>query len=207
MPTLIFATHNPHKLTEVRSLLGPEWAVTGLDEAGLHEEIPEPHDTLEANAMEKARTIHKKTGAHCFADDTGLEVSALNGAPGVLSARYAGPAQVAADNIRLLLANLHGQPRREARFRTVIALILDGREYLFEGSCAGHITEKPQGDAGFGYDPVFVPEGGDRTFAQMTLEEKNRVSHRARAFEKLRAFLRQRAAAGQPSQSSPHAQD
>ncbi|GAA4320776.1 RdgB/HAM1 family non-canonical purine NTP pyrophosphatase [Compostibacter hankyongensis] len=190
MTELIFATHNPNKVKEIRSLLDASgFRVISLEEAGFTREIPEPHDTLEDNASEKSQTIFRLTGKDCFSEDTGLEVEALNGAPGVYSARYAGPQKSAADNIRLLLRNLEGHGDRRARFRTIISLILDGKEHRFEGVCPGHILEAATGEEGFGYDPVFVPEGAERSFAQMTLGEKNRYSHRARAFQKLEAFL------------------
>lgn len=190
---LIFATNNPNKVKEFRSLLGNQFEIVTLLEAGIDIDIPEPHDTLEANATEKSATIHRMTGENCFAEDTGLEIAALNGAPGVLSARYAGEQKEAADNIAKVLQELEGQSNRSAQFRTVISLILDGKEHQFEGVSKGHITTSVKGEKGFGYDPVFVPEGETRAFAEMDLTEKNRYSHRARAFEKFVAFLKQTA--------------
>ncbi|MDR6566746.1 XTP/dITP diphosphohydrolase [Chitinophaga ginsengisegetis] len=190
---LIFATNNPNKVKEFRSLLGNQFEIVTLLEAGIDIDIPEPHDTLEANATEKSATIHRMTGENCFAEDTGLEIAALNGAPGVLSARYAGEQKEAADNIAKVLQELEGQNNRSAQFRTVISLILDGKEHQFEGVSKGHITTSVKGEKGFGYDPIFVPEGETRAFAEMDLTEKNRYSHRARAFEKFVAFLKQTA--------------
>ncbi|MEI3802155.1 MULTISPECIES: RdgB/HAM1 family non-canonical purine NTP pyrophosphatase [unclassified Chitinophaga] len=190
---LIFATNNPNKVKEFRSLLGNQFEIITLLEAGIDIDIPEPHDTLEANATEKSATIHRMTGENCFAEDTGLEIAALNGAPGVLSARYAGEQKEAADNIAKVLQELEGQNNRSAQFRTVISLILDGKEHQFEGVSKGHITTSVKGEKGFGYDPIFVPEGETRAFAEMDLTEKNRYSHRARAFEKFVAFLKQTA--------------
>lgn len=189
MKELIFATHNPDKIVEIRSLLGGKIQIISLDEAGMHEDIPEPHDTIEANAREKSSVIYGLTGKNCFGEDTGLEVISLHGAPGVYSARYAGPQKSASDNIKLLLQNMRGFIHREAQFKTVISLFLEGKEYQFEGICQGAITLSPQGNKGFGYDPVFIPEGSNKTFAEMTLEEKNNYSHRAQAFEKLKNFL------------------
>jgi XTP/dITP diphosphohydrolase len=190
---LIFATNNQNKVKEFRSLLGNQFEIITLLEAGIDIDIPEPHDTLEANATEKSGTIYRMTGENCFAEDTGLEIAALNGAPGVLSARYAGEQKEAADNIAKVLQELEGQSNRSAQFRTVISLILDGKEHQFEGVSKGHITTSVKGEKGFGYDPVFVPEGETRAFAEMDLTEKNRYSHRARAFEKFVAFLQQTA--------------
>jgi XTP/dITP diphosphohydrolase len=188
---LIFATNNQNKVKEFRSLLGDQFEIITLLEAGIDIDIPEPHDTLEANATEKSATIHQMTGENCFAEDTGLEINALNGAPGVLSARYAGEQKEAADNIVKVLAELEGQSDRSAQFRTVISLILDGKEHQFEGVSKGHITTATKGAKGFGYDPIFVPEGDNRAFAEMDLTEKNKYSHRARAFAKFVAFLKQ----------------
>ncbi len=188
---LIFATNNQNKVKEFRSLLGNQFEIITLLEAGIDIDIPEPHDTLEANATEKSTVIHRMTGENCFAEDTGLEITALNGAPGVLSARYAGEQKEAADNIVKVLQELQGQNDRSAQFRTVISLILDGKEYQFEGISKGHITTETKGTKGFGYDPIFVPEGTTTAFAEMDLTEKNKYSHRARAFEKFIAFLKQ----------------
>lgn len=186
---LIFATNNEHKIREIGALINPGFRVSGLVEAGISEDIPEDADTLEGNALIKARYVHDKTGMNVFADDTGLEVHALSGAPGVHSARYAGEDKDSGANIRKLLLNLKGIEDRRARFRTVIALIFEDKEYLFEGTVEGQITEHPSGCEGFGYDPVFVPRGQNRTFAEMPLGEKNALSHRALAFAKLLGFL------------------
>ncbi len=186
---LIFATNNAHKLAEVQAVLGNRFTLRTPRSCGITEEIPEEQPTLEGNALQKARYIHERTGCDCFADDTGLEVEALDGAPGVHSARYATDGHDFAANNRLLLHNLEGVENRRARFRTVIALILNGEEHLFEGVVEGHIIDRETGDEGFGYDPLFVPEGGVRTFAQMSTEEKNAVSHRARAVRRLVEYL------------------
>ena len=187
---IVFATNNAHKLAEVQAVLGPGFELVTPRGCGVEEEIPETQPTLEGNASQKAHYLHDRTGLDCFADDTGLEVAALGGAPGVHSARYATDGHDFAANNRLLLRNLEGQADRRARFRTVIALILDGEVHRFEGIVEGRIIERETGDEGFGYDPLFVPDGYDRTFAQMTVEEKNAVSHRARAVRKLVEFLK-----------------
>lgn len=186
---LIFASGNPHKIKEISSIIGSEFRLLGLNDFGITEEIPEEELTLEGNALAKARYVHKITGMNVFADDTGLETEALNGLPGVHSARFAGGEKDSAANIRKLLAMLSGSDNRRARFRTVIALILDDKEYLFEGIIPGNIIDENRGVNGFGYDPVFIPEGENRTFAEMELDEKNRLSHRSRAFIKLKEFL------------------
>lgn len=186
---IIFATNNAHKLSEVQAVLGDRFRLVTLAECGITEEIPEDAPTLEGNALQKARYVHERTGADCFADDTGLEVDALGGAPGVHSARYATDGHDFAANNRLLLRNLAGAADRSAHFRTVIALILDGREYLFEGRVDGRIAESEAGCGGFGYDPLFVPEGFDKTFAEMGADEKNAISHRGRAVRRLVEFL------------------
>ncbi len=186
---IIFATNNAHKLSEVQAVLGDRFRLVTLAECGITEEIPEDAPTLEGNALQKARYVHERTGADCFADDTGLEVDALDGAPGVHSARYATDGHDFAANNRLLLRNLAGAADRSAHFRTVIALILDGREYLFEGRVDGRIAESEAGCGGFGYDPLFMPEGFDRTFAEMGADEKNAISHRGRAVRRLVEFL------------------
>ena len=186
---IIFATNNAHKLSEVQAVLGDRFRLVTLAECGITEEIPEDAPTLEGNALQKARYVHERTGADCFADDTGLEVDALGGAPGVHSARYATGGHDFAANNRLLLRNLAGAADRSAHFRTVIALILDGREYLFEGRVDGRIAESEAGCGGFGYDPLFVPEGFDKTFAEMGADEKNVISHRGRAVRRLVEFL------------------
>jgi XTP/dITP diphosphohydrolase len=187
---LVFATNNANKIKEIRSLLGGLFEIITLQEAGIDIDIPEPHDTLEENAREKSSVIYKMTGHPCFSEDTGLEVMALGGAPGVLSARYAGEQKSAADNITKLLQELKGKTDRSARFRTVISLIIDGQEHQFEGVSQGRILEQAQGNEGFGYDPVFAPDGEDRSFAEMGLAEKNQYSHRARAFAGLAAYLK-----------------
>lgn len=188
--TLIFATNNQHKVDEIRTVVGEQFNIITLKEAGIDIDIPEPHNTLEANAKEKSTVIHKLTGSNCFSEDTGLETDALNGEPGVLSARYAGDGHNFAANVQKLLHNLKGNKHRSARFRTVVSLILNNEEHLFEGVCEGVITEKPSGEKGFGYDPVFIPEGATKTFAEMTMEEKNVYSHRRKATDKLVAFLK-----------------
>lgn len=186
---IVFATHNAHKISEVQAVLGSEYQLVTATEAGISEEIPETQPTIEGNALQKARYVYEHTGLNCFADDTGLEVEALNGAPGVYSARYAGEHVSYADNNKLLLKNLAGCQNRKARFRTVIALILDGKEHLFEGRVEGTIATEPHGEGGFGYDPLFIPEGSQLTFAEMSPEAKNGISHRGRAVAKLVAFL------------------
>lgn len=187
---LVFATNNQHKLKEVQALLGNHFRLLSLIDIGFDEEIPEDFDTLQDNALQKARYINSRFGYNCFADDTGLEVDALNGEPGVYSARYAGEAKNPHDNIVKLLKNLVGVKHRRAKFRTVIALILDGNEYLFEGKVNGEIIDKGRGSDGFGYDPIFLPEGYNQTFAEMPLELKNQISHRGRAVVKLVDFLK-----------------
>lgn len=190
MGKIIFATNNAHKLSEVQALLGDAFELVTLKECGITEDIPETAATLEGNALQKARYVFEKTGADCFADDTGLEVEALGGEPGVHSARYATDGHDFAANNRLLLKNLEGQSNRRARFRTVIALILEGKEYLFEGIVEGTIATSESGCEGFGYDPLFVPSGEIVTFAQMSAEAKNAISHRGRAVAKLVNFLK-----------------
>ncbi|RYY56213.1 MAG: RdgB/HAM1 family non-canonical purine NTP pyrophosphatase [Chitinophagaceae bacterium] len=186
---LIFATNNDHKVKEIRYAIGDRFELLTLKEAGIFQDIPEPHATLEDNATEKSTTIYNLTGTSCFSEDSGLETDALDGEPGVRSARYAGDGRSSDDNMDLLLDNLHGISNRRARFRTVISLIIDGNEHLFEGVCEGRIAGSRQGEGGFGYDPVFIPEGSDRSFGEMTLSEKDRYSHRAKATAKLVAFL------------------
>lgn len=186
---LIFATNNDNKVKEIRNALGGAFEIISLKEAGIDKDIPEPHDTLEANATEKSRVIYEMTGKNCFSEDTGLEVEALNGAPGVISARYAGENASYADNVEKLLREMDGKENRKSRFRTVISLIIDGKETQFEGICSGIITEKASGEQGFGYDPVFIADGADKTFAEMTLEEKKECSHRGKAVEKLVLYL------------------
>ena len=186
---IVFATNNAHKLDEVRQVVGDKFALVSLRECGIVEDIPENELTLEGNALAKARYIYERTGADCFADDTGLEVDALGGEPGVRSARYATDGHDDEANKRLLLERLQGVENRAAQFRTAVALIMGGKEYLFEGIVRGRIATEQHGEGGFGYDPLFVPEGYDRTFAQMSAEEKNAISHRGRAVRKLAEFL------------------
>lgn len=187
---LIFATNNKHKVAEMQLAIGKHFRLITLAEAGIRQEIPEPHDTLEANAREKSLTIHRLTGKNCFSEDTGLEVPALHGAPGVHSARYAGPEADPVRNMEKLLVALHGKPDRKAQFRTVISLIVNDTEHLFTGICPGRIASHPAGRNGFGYDPVFIPEGSQKTFAEMDAAEKNVYSHRRKAAEALIAFLK-----------------
>lgn len=186
---LIFATNNRHKLTEVNQILGDTIHLTTLAECGITEDIPETSPTIEGNALQKARYVWERTGRNCFADDTGLEVDALDGAPGVHSARYATDGHDFEANVTLLLRNLEGVECRGAQFRTVVALIVDGREYIFEGIVRGRITCERHGEGGFGYDPVFVPDGEELTFAEMTPEAKNAISHRGRAMACLAEWL------------------
>jgi XTP/dITP diphosphohydrolase len=196
MKEIVFATNNRHKLLEIQKLLEPDWHIAGLIDKGIEEEIPEDHLTLEENAFQKAEFVHRKLGISCFADDTGLEIEALNGEPGVFSARYSRMGdpvypemEVAEGNIRKVLEKMAGEKNRRARFRTVIALILDGQSYYFEGIVNGTITEERRGSEGFGYDPLFIPEDSVKTFAEMDLVQKNRISHRARAVTQLYNFL------------------
>lgn len=189
MQEIVFATNNQHKLSELRRIVGDRYRILSLAEIGCHEDIPETSDTLSGNALQKARYIREHYGYDCFADDTGLMVDALDGAPGVYSARYAGPGHDSAANMRLLLANMEGKTDRSARFVTVIALILDGRELTFEGRVEGEILTSPEGDGGFGYDPVFRPEGREVSFAMMSADDKNAISHRGRATARLIEYL------------------
>lgn len=189
---LLFATNNKHKINEIRDLLDNNFKILGLADVNITEDIPEDAETLAENALFKARFVHDRTGLNVFADDTGLEVEALGGAPGVYSARYAGEGRSFDDNINKLLEQMADAEDRRARFRTVIALILEGNEYLFEGTVEGVITSERRGNGGFGYDPVFLPDGYDLTFAEIPLSEKNRISHRARAMRKLLNFLKER---------------
>lgn len=186
---IIFATNNAHKLSEVQAVLGDAFTLVTPRDCGITEEIPEEQETLEGNASQKAHYIHDRTGMDCFADDTGLEVAALDGAPGVHSARYATDGHDFAANNRLLLKNMEGVADRRARFRTVISLILDGEEHLFEGIVEGRILDHETGCEGFGFDPLFVPEGSEKTFAEMSPAEKNAISHRGRAVRKLAEYL------------------
>lgn len=189
-PKLLFATNNQHKIEEIQAATGSNIKVIGLKEAGIDIDIPEPHDTLEKNASEKSSAIFALTGISCFSEDTGLEVEALNGEPGVRSARYAGTGS-SDDNINKLLDNLKDESNRNARFRTVISLIWNGAEHLFEGVCEGMITHHRKGSEGFGYDPVFMPAGSTKTFGEMLLHEKNKFSHRKKAADQLVLFLQQ----------------
>lgn len=189
---LCFATNNEHKLKEIRALLGNEFSLVGLAEVGCNEELAEDQTTLEGNSLQKAEYVFRKSGTSCFADDTGLEVEVLNNEPGVFSARYAGEQRSAEDNMNLLLKNLSGKDNRNARFRTVITLITPEGIRQFEGEVHGKIIDEKRGTEGFGYDPIFLPDGFSKTLAEMTLEEKSAISHRARAFKKLIAYLKGR---------------
>ena len=186
---LIFASNNLHKLEEVRTLISKDFELLTMKEAGIDLDIPEPYDTLEENATEKSQTIFRLTGINCFSEDTGLEVEILNGEPGVRSARYAGNDRSFERNIEKLLNELKDKPNRKARFRAIVSLIIDGKESLFEGISEGIITEEKRGVLGFGYDPIFLPTGSSKTFAEMKLPEKNKYSHRRNAVEKMSAFL------------------
>ncbi|MGZ5247878.1 MAG: RdgB/HAM1 family non-canonical purine NTP pyrophosphatase [Flavitalea sp.] len=192
MTELIFATNNPHKVEEMQFAIGRHIKIVSLKDAGINKDIPEPHDTLEENAREKCIVIYELTGKNCFSEDTGLEVEALNGEPGVKSARYAGENGSAENNINKLLYELNNKPQKKARFRTVICLVIDNEEYLFEGICTGVIVPEKRGSLGFGYDPVFIPDGSDKTFAEMNPEEKNQFSHRQKAAAQLVLFLQER---------------
>ena len=186
---IVFATNNPHKLQELRRIAGDSWNILSLEDIGCHEDIPETAETLEGNAELKARFVKEKYGYDCFADDTGLMVDALGGAPGVYSARYAGPGHDSQANMKLLLENMSGKSDRTARFRTVIALLQGDNLHLFEGIVEGEITLEPSGCAGFGYDPVFKPAESNVTFAEMDADAKNAISHRGRATAKLIDYL------------------
>ncbi|HBH47377.1 MAG TPA: non-canonical purine NTP pyrophosphatase [Bacteroidales bacterium] len=189
---LIFATNNHHKLKEIKALLSNRYEVKGLSEVNIHEDIPEPHDTLKDNAIEKAMYIYKKYGFDCFADDTGLEIEALDGRPGVYSARYAGENCSFQDNVNKVLSEMDGEANRKAKFRTVIALVENGIVYTFSGEVEGEIIPSERGTDGFGYDPIFLPLGFNQTFAEMPLSIKNTISHRARALNKFIDFLNNR---------------
>lgn len=186
---IIFATNNQHKVEEIRSAVPANFSIISLKDAEIDIDIPEPHDTLEDNAAEKARTIFNLTKTNCFSEDTGLEVYSINNEPGVHSARYAGEEKSFDQNIKKLLSKLQSSTDRKARFRTVICLILNSKEYFFEGICEGEIIKERKGDQGFGYDSVFIPTGSGKTFAEMTLAEKNEFSHRKKATDKLVTFL------------------
>jgi len=191
MSILIFATNNQHKVDEIRSVINGVFNIITLKEAGIDKDIPEPFETLEENASEKSAVIHTLTGQNCFSEDTGLETFALNGEPGVKSARYAGDDRNFQKNIDKLLLNLSDKSDRSARFRTVISLILNNREFKFEGICNGKINTEPRGNNGFGYDPIFIPDGSNKTFAEMSITEKNKFSHRKIATDQLIQFLQQ----------------
>jgi XTP/dITP diphosphohydrolase len=195
MVEIIFATNNEHKVQEIQSVVGNKFQIVTLMEAGINIDIPEPHDSLKKNAFEKSSTIYQLTGKNCFSEDTGLEVDALNGEPGVKSARYAGETRDFERNIDKLLKKLEGTEDREARFRTIISLILNDEEHFFEGICEGKIEKQRKGVNGFGYDPVFTPLNSSKTFGEMTLEEKNMYSHRKKATDKLVLFLQDAATA------------
>ena len=186
---IVFATNNQHKIDEIRSALPEHFSIVTLKEAGIEIDIPEPHDSLHDNAAEKARTIYSMTNTNCFSEDTGLEVFSINNEPGVHSARYAGEEKDFTKNIDKLLSKLRDSSNRKARFRTVICLILNGKEYFFEGICEGEIITEPKGEGGFGYDSVFIAGGADKTFAEMTMADKNKFSHRKKALDKLVTFL------------------
>ncbi len=191
MIELVFATNNKNKLMEAEQIMPEGMLLLNLDDIGCNRELPETADTLEDNAMMKAKSVHDEFECNCFADDTGLEVEALDGAPGVYSARYAGTHGDSEANMSKLLKELEGKENRNARFRTVIALIIDGKSYSFEGEVKGRIARNKQGDKGFGYDPIFIPEGGDISFAEMPSTDKNAISHRGRALQKMQEFLNQ----------------
>ncbi len=186
---IVFASNNVNKIKEIHHILGDSFKLLSLHDLGIFDDIPENEPTLEGNAMHKARVVNRMLNMDVFADDTGLEIEALNGQPGVHSARFAGENKDSDANIKKALLMMGESENRNARFRTVIALILNGKEYLFEGIVNGRIIKRKRGKAGFGYDPIFVPEGMKKTFAEMTLDEKNKISHRARAFDKLKEFL------------------
>lgn len=189
MQTLVFSTNNKHKLEEVQALVGDKFQLKTLEEIGCFDDIPETGLTFEANASQKSHYIYERFQLNCFSDDSGLEVDALNKAPGVLSARYSG-SRDPEENLQLVLKNMEGKEERSARFRCVISLILEGKEYLFEGSVEGEITQSKSGSSGFGYDPIFKPAGYDRTFSEMSGEEKNTISHRGIAVQKMVEFLK-----------------
>ena len=191
MIELLLASNNQHKAAEIQAAIGHKVLITSLKDAGIEIDIPEPYDSLEANALEKCRVIFNITGKNCIGEDTGLEVAYLNGEPGVKSARYAGEDKEFVKNIEKLLVNMKDDRRRNARFRTVVSLCLNKKEYLFEGTCEGTITYNAIGASGFGYDSVFIPENSDKTFAQMSLDEKSFYSHRKKACDKLVLFLQQ----------------
>jgi XTP/dITP diphosphohydrolase len=190
MRSIVFATNNPHKVKEANEILDGAFHIISLEDIGCEEDLPETSPTIEGNALQKARYVYEHYGVDCFAEDTGLEVEALDGEPGVRSARYAGPEKDPQANIDLLLEKLSGKTNRKARFLTVIALILGKKEFIFEGIANGRIAHERSGTGGFGYDPVFIPDGSERSFAEMTAAEKNAVSHRGKAMEALKEFLK-----------------
>ncbi|MCA6468848.1 MAG: RdgB/HAM1 family non-canonical purine NTP pyrophosphatase [Chitinophagaceae bacterium] len=189
--TLLFASNNRHKAEEINSILGEQFQIITLAEAGIVIDIPEPHDTIAANAAEKSSVIYQLTGKNCFGEDTGLEVEALGGAPGVKSARFAGEKATALDNMTKLQELMKGQKNRKARFVTVISLRLNGEHHLFSGICSGTLAEVPAGKDGFGYDPLFIPDGSKQSFAEMSMDEKNKFSHRKKAVQAMITFLQQ----------------
>ncbi len=189
---LVFATNNQNKIREIQSLAGEELRILSLKDIHCHEELPENQNTLEGNASQKATFVYRNFGMNCFADDTGLEIETLNGAPGVYSARYAGAAKDSNDNMNKVLKALEKEKNRKARFRTVISLIIDDEEFRFEGIVNGRIIEIKRGNEGFGYDPIFIPDGYSQTFAEMPISEKNKISHRSRAISKLFLFLQEK---------------
>ncbi len=189
MMEIVFATNNEHKLRELQQILGQQFKLLSLRDIGCEEDIPEESPTIEENSMDKAVYVFKKYNKNCFADDTGLEVEALDGRPGVISARYAGEEKNMDKNIEKVLSELEGKTNRNARFKTVISLIIDGKKYQFEGFVNGTIIKEKKGKGGFGYDPVFAPDGYDNTFAEMAADEKNKISHRGLAVKKLVDFL------------------
>lgn len=189
MKELIFATHNAHKSEEVKSIIANHFKVVNLSDINFYEDIPETGNTFKENALQKAQYLHDKLGCNCFADDSGLSVDALGGEPGVFSARYAGEPSDMQRNIEKLLANIKDKENRKAQFTTVIAVILDGNTHFFEGVIHGTIIDTPRGDGGFGYDPIFVPDGYQETFAELSSDEKNKISHRAIAMQKFKEFI------------------
>ena len=188
---IVFATSNPNKIREVNEMLDGEFEIIGLKDIGCHEEVPETQPTIEGNALQKARYVSGNYNVNCFSEDTGLEIEALNMEPGVMTARYAGPQRDANDNMDLVLEKLKSEENRNARFKTVIALTIDGEEFTFEGIVNGQIADKKTGEGGFGYDPIFLPEGSERSFAEFSKTEKNEISHRGRAVRKLIKFLKE----------------
>ena len=190
MNTLIFATNNKNKVEEIRNVINNKFNIITLEEAGIDIDIPEPHPTIEENAAEKSNFIYNLTGKNCFGEDTGLEVVALNNEPGVLSARYAGDEKSHEKNIEKVLSNLIGIKNRDSQFKTIISLIIDGNQYEFEGICKGKIIDEKRGNNGFGYDPIFIPDGSNKTFAEMNMQEKAIFSHRKKATDKLIQFLK-----------------